>query len=170
MWIIVTGPDKSGKSTLCKALSYHLLTPIRKCTHDIQFRDLPDIIKDHFEASQGHPYVLWDRWHYPEDIIYGPIVESRPSPLMFVMQDIEDGLMHADGVFVYVTAEPETISERYQESGDDYLSLEQLHEVSKWYSVFMKTTRIPVITINSSWCKPEDMVDIVLKELGRLKV
>ena len=171
MWLIVTGPDKAGKSTLCKALSDDLGLPIRKCTHDIEHGALGSIIQEHTMLANKEENVLWDRWHYPEDIIYGAIVEHRPSVLSFYAPQVEYRMTEEIGaVYVHVTAEKITLVERYEASGDDYLSVEELMEVKDWYDYFMKNTTVPVVTINSSWCTPEEMVELVLSDLRRLKI
>lgn len=166
MWIIVTGPDKAGKSTLCEQLGYHLLKPPMKCTHNIDHLKLEQITNKHIKMFGGDT-VLWDRWHYPEDIIYGAIVEHRPSVLSFQTHILETDLFIVDAHFIHVTAEPADLIARYNQSKDDYLSMEQLLSVKTWYDRFMKMTTIPVCHINSSWCTPEEMVTKALDYIRR---
>ena len=167
MWLIVTGPDKSGKTTLCRALSDIYQVPVRKCTYAIDHRNLRQITAEHLCLYETEK-TLWDRWHYPEDIIYGAVVEHRPSVLAFHQHAIESMLHKVGAVFLYLHVNREVLVERYEQSGDEYLTVEQLLLVYDWYREFMHRTSLRVININATFLDTAEVADKVQQKLRRM--
>ena len=77
MIILLEGPDKAGKSSLAKMLSERLEIPIKKHSHCQSAQEAFGCAKQvlyEYKKELDRPTQIWDRFYYPSDLIYGPIV------------------------------------------------------------------------------------------------
>ena len=184
MRLILIGPDKAGKSTLARNLheifggalihakripSQPTLVAYVKSTMKMinEGVDFPIDPKGTEYVNPSHP-IIFDRFNYPDDLIYEPIVEGRPSPLSDITNEIENNLIANKFIFVYVTANWDCILQRYRDEGDHYVDEEQLIKTYNEYQGFEQRTAVPLVGVNTSYADEASVVHQVIKSLAQI--
>lgn len=158
--IIFLGPDGSGKTTISKWLATKLAGEgftYHKC--DYRQENKPELAMELLEnASQ----VIFDRFYYPDDIIYSRVVHERENPeepmdwdtpYWKSYNDVRDRLAELNTLMFYVTASPEKLKERATNWADDYVKEEELHKITTLYDRWRKaliTWPIIVVEIDTT--------------------
>lgn len=148
MWVIVTGVDGAGKTTLCSILKDRLQMSTRKRTVADSRNPIDTVFKD---LDSNIDNILWDRWNYPEDIIYNAVVENKGSDLIYRLSDIEAKLNKKGVLFVIVYAKVETLLERVNNRGDHYVTGKHLPALAREYVRFYNSTTVPTILVDSTY-------------------
>lgn len=143
MIVVLEGPDLAGKSTLAHRIMSSTLNAERlrqgppSPSVDILEQYLRPIQDWCYEPMLVRPSLLvMDRWHVGE-LIYGPILRGR-SRLTGQQADYIDMVLQTFGAsFMYITAEPKVLQERWELRGDDLIERRQLAEIHIEYEKWM---------------------------------
>jgi len=165
MFVIVTGPDRAGKTTLVSKLQEQIyFNIIHKGVAPKTDTEANEVLWDIlvFRLKNMDKSFLCDRLNYPDDLIYSPIVTGTNNSLMERDQAaIERVLKQIDPFFVYVTCDIDTLSQRWLELGEDpYVSWEQTVAIHALYEHFFANTEYPYIRIDTSIHDSYDTSDI----------
>ncbi len=171
MIVIVVGSDKSGKSTLVENLRARRGWPSVKFSKEDA--SLPIMLTAIQDATLLFP-TIYDRFPYPDDLVYSPVVEGKPSSLERYSWSLERLLEIKEAVIVFLHANLVVITKRYASSGgDEYLPLNLVNDVFDGYVRFLKTTSLPYIEIDTSYRRPATVLKMasgfINKKLRRAK-
>lgn len=141
--VCLEGPDLAGKSTLARSImSVTLNAELLKQgppppDEDILERYLRPIQRWCYDDMLVRPnLIVMDRWHVGE-LIYGPLLRDA-SRLTGQQADYIDMVLQTFGAsFIYVTAAPETLQQRWELRGDDLIERRQLAEIHIEYEKWM---------------------------------
>ncbi len=172
MFIVLDGPDCGGKTSLAKGLGAVLGIPVHKLVAPRNQGELLTDIKELLLDLVPTP-CIFDRWRYPTDKLYSPIVEGRTS----ISEEYEEPILEAfkrNNVFlVYVYASPTILLARYnryslEERAEDYIKGEQLLTIAESYQKEMQRLRglgVPVLFVDTSYLAPEEALRYVSLEI-----
>jgi thymidylate kinase len=165
--LIVTGPDRSGKSTVAKLLSEELKIPYFKYSQDkkaLSGSDMTSLmlkIADpyfvEFLKQTGHSTII-DR-HYESEWCYSKVLGRQTD---------EKGVWESDRLFSEI---PATIlifkRKSYEGVSDDdpRLNQETLEKLAKQYDEFALRSKCRVLTFEFDKFEPIEMTKTVLKKL-----
>ena len=127
--VICIGPDGAGKTTLLKHLSKMVDMPVHKCDYRTD-----DKLAEAHKLLDSQINVLYDRFYYPDDIIYGS-VKGVLSP---DYTEIITKLQHLNTIFIYVTAPFEVLKDRSASWKDDYVCIKELPIIVDNYRILLK--------------------------------
>lgn len=144
MLIVLEGADMVGKTTLADALIGAAVTrgveriallsagppdPGRTVMEIYEH----DLLAHRSQIMDPGTLIVADRWHLGE-LIYGPLLRDQSLLTPASMEHVELLLDALGAVRVVVTVrKPGDIVARFQERGDDLVSLKQIQEINKWY-------------------------------------
>ena len=162
--VIFVGPDGSGKTTISKAVAEKLAADgftYHKC--DYRQEDKPELSKRLMSEAIN---VIYDRFYYPDDIIYSRVTHERTSeePMDWETSywkkynDVLTLLCELNTVYIYVTADAETLKQRSSTWADDYITVEDLNKIRCLYdrwSRFIVTRPIVLFELDTT-DKPVD--------------
>lgn len=164
--IILIGPDGSGKTTIAKILAEKLNYQYWKGTYKEDNKSIRalDLIKKR--------RVIFDRFYYPDDIIYSEIKGQPASAVDLINYEEVRKYMENTGVFiyVYVTCAPWGIKSRLGARGDAYVTFGEVLESIRKYQKFIKETSIPVMTVDTSTITPQQAADIILTNVKERRI
>lgn len=133
--IALEGPDGAGKSTLADAVIKTLKKRYPK--DDIEYLHFSQLKQDPldeyafpfegYEPDSGIHFVC-DRFHWGE-LIYGPLYRSQSALSKAAYRWVELYLAARGATTWHVTASLETVQERLQTRGEDYLAPEDVEHV-----------------------------------------
>jgi len=155
MIAIVVGSDKSGKSTLVERLRIDYGWWVSKFSKDDAkiLKVLRCIELISYLASKCS--LVLDRFPYPDDLVYSPVVEGKPSKLEPYKEYIDRALCKAGVVLVHLFANPYVISHRYAAQGGDlYLPLEKVESIVRRYREVLGNSKMPWTEIDTSYKRP----------------
>jgi NTP pyrophosphatase (non-canonical NTP hydrolase)/GTPase SAR1 family protein len=169
--VIFIGPDGSGKTTIAKKVS-ECLTPegfrYHKCNYEQD--DKPNLAQT-LLASQTN--VIYDRFYYPDDILYSRVQWDKAHPEGPAMDwstdywkqytEVLSTLCNLNTVFIFLVASEEVLQQRSQAWKDDYIDTNDLHKICTLYSRWrQQMTGRPLIIfdIDSS----DQTVDVIVHE------
>lgn len=177
MIIILTGPDHAGKTTQASIISKQMQLPTFKtsvCKSKQLFDEsVQNVIKTRRELdSVDMPVMFLDRFHYPDELIYTPIVENRLSYLEPAGNlYLQRWLQEQKTIFVVLTADINVLINRHRERGDYYISEEHLAQIYEQYEKFCADCQMPVIRIDTSKDDPFDttfkMASAIMEVMAR---
>lgn len=123
--VIMIGPDGAGKTTLMKRLTEILGMPIIKC--DYRAADKITACKEHLHS---HINVLYDRFYYPDDIVYSRVKDNAYPDY----SEIVELLKQRNTVVIYVYAPLEELVKRSAAWADDYVATSELTRIIEVYN------------------------------------
>ena len=188
MFLIVSGCDRSGKTTLIQKIQerLHLFFPDK----DIQYKHFSqpkakedsDLSLAQIAYDEYTSFIMSAHYDYPDTIflidrfyecenIYAPLYRNYDSPYRYNLDKLLTQYLTIPVLFVYVKADKEVILQRIQECGEDYVNLEDIPKVINLYNDYIKTIRVPYIIINNN--KNEDLesnVDLCINSLERMYI
>lgn len=149
--VIIDGPDNGGKSTLAAKLKEQVKGEHHKAI-TLQDDQLTfDTVVQYLANFREHDeIVIWDRWYYPTDLIYNPVLVGRQSPLAPHVRFIEALLNVGNTIILHVTADPADLIARFQVRGDEFITEEMYEAILRNYNTFMSHTKLPVRVINTT--------------------
>lgn len=151
--VIFIGPDNAGKTTIIKGIQDILDCDVIKynpAKEEIMRTNLHKAVTEKREKI-----TIWDRFHYPDDIIY-----DSKSPL--IPEELEIRKTFKDALFILVTASEQTLLDRYKILGDPLRSPMKIVLVKQLYDIFYKHNKDNVIVRDTTsttieddvaWCK-----------------
>ena len=161
MIVIVTGPDRAGKTTLVNNLRnwvnfdvyYKGVAPKSHADADDA---LWELLMDKLQNSTQR--FLCDRLPYPDDLIYSPIVVGSPNPFITqALPVVERVLRSMSPFFIHVTCPLPTLRQRWKDLGEDsYVTLEQNEAIWSDYHAFFKNTSFPHTRIDTYLYSPDE--------------
>lgn len=153
MIIIMGGPDKAGKTTLVKHLKEYFSAIECKGTvlEPETLSAITESYIDMFERNTDTNFIC-DRFNLIDDRVYSPIIENRPAA--YTKEEIEDfekRLLKLKTIFISVTADYDTIVERYEKAnGDPYTSLACIKDLQKQYNKIREETLLPSVEVDTT--------------------
>jgi cytidylate kinase len=141
--VILIGPDCSGKSTVAEYLAQQYgVLPIgnRRINDDMEAAlHVLNFVNTSVRKDDA-PFVL-DQFMYPVDIVYNKVLRDSESVMTKVEPLIVKHLVEQDVLFLHVDADSKTITERFEQRGDELWDLEQILKVAQAYRTYFKTKR-----------------------------
>lgn len=140
MIVVLEGIDKTGKTTLAKALEAKGFTYMR-CSQPTgdPYLEYMGILK----ACEAKTLVVLDRFCYGE-LVYGPLYRgvSKLSPTQ--LRNLELKLLALDGRLVYCHDTKEAIAGRFVTDGETFAKAELLPQMLERYAAVVKASILPV--------------------------
>ncbi len=163
------GVDKTGKTTLIDEVALELGWGVQRYRAPFTRKQIQQnvqrVITEH-EAATNNYNMLYERWNYPEDLIYGPVIEGKTSILEPLRIAIEHRLLPLGCLFVYTTAPLPLIRRRFKlAKGDYYVPVKKIGKLEKAYLEFLEQTAIPYITIDTDRPTIEENVDTIMLKI-----
>lgn len=153
MFIIFTGCDRSGKTTLARAYyNYQLKRNSNiEYIHFIAPKTQSEAKEKYFNfintANLNKLYIL-DRF-YESEYVYAPIYRNYHIDYL---EEIEQLLSQKQkALFIYVRTPLQVIQNRLEHIGDDYINIKDINIICSNYEQFFDMTSIPFITINGDY-------------------
>ena len=143
--ICISGCDRTGKSTICNKLSELLNC---KSVHFSAPKTLEEGKKQYFDfLDTVEPFknVICDRFHDGEHI-YAPIYRNYESNYL---QEFEQKLKKHPYLFVNTKSSLQTIIERIEKVGEDFVKPEHYELVLNSFDRFLEKQSMPYIMINT---------------------
>lgn len=156
MFLVVTGPDGAGKSTLIQNLQENFKTSFDVVHKGVPPKDIYDaeatlwqVLFDRIRTGRSY---LCDRLNYPDDLIYSSIITGVNSDLI---ADQEAGIVRVlkecKAYFIYVTAPLDVILERDAARGGDPYVRRNAHEaIHREYEEMFEMFPLPFSRIDTS--------------------
>lgn len=151
MFLLVEGPDGAGKTTIINKLLHkfpetlylHFSTPT---DYRLQF----NLYKNAIIENQYAPFVIFDRCWY-SDAVYGIVMRGREEITKQEIKELEQAIISCGGGLVaYVMSDTETMWNRCQARGEDYIkSIEQLEKIVFRYEQVMFDIGLPMIEVRT---------------------
>jgi len=168
MIFIFIGPDMAGKTTLATSICRRSILPYRKFSHyptpeesvAAAEKVVDDLLMDIPSAR------VFDRFHFPDDLIYGPATNRYDIPQEIFIRYIDNvskKLETLQASFIYCHADLEVLNARYAERGDDYIVPEYLPAIIAGYRKWLDSEyfdRFDILELDSGILTPEKMVRI----------
>lgn len=174
MIIIVTGPDKTGKSSISSFLRHYFNAVVIKGS--VRKREaIPVVTESYIETFERNPdqNFLCDRFHIIDERVYSPaIADRRPIFSREQIQEYENRLRKLNTVVIRTDAQYHIIERRYEDlGGDEYTQLDDVNRVREFYDTVIEQTTLPVISIDSTHdsikqnvCDAISGVELVMRE------
>lgn len=151
--LTITGPNGSGKSTIAEKLTVLLNTKYR---HFDKVKTLEEGKKQYFDflktVNQNESYIL-DRFYEGEDI-YAPLYRNYQ---MNYLNEIEHEIVKDHNfMFAYITADLQTIIDRIDVRGEDYVKPEHFATERKLFDEFITKQKMPFIKVDTTTAPVEE--------------
>lgn len=145
--ITITGPNGSGKSTIAEKLTSLLNT---KYKHFDKVKTLEEGKKQYFDFLQelnSDDFYILDRFFEGEDI-YAPLYRGYK---MNYLNEIEHAIVKDNNfMFAYITADLQTIIDRINIRGEDYVKPEHFGTERQLFDEFIAKQHMPFIIVDTS--------------------
>jgi thymidylate kinase len=152
MQVIFEGPDGAGKTSMSEKVA-EILKAKRikavvlhddKLTKDTAFEELRDM-------QQSSEITIRDRWYYPSDTIYNPVVADKPSAFSVADRTVIQHALYMVGTLVIVViADVSVLIERVGARGDDYIQSKHIPDIYHGYQDFVEHVALPYEIIDTS--------------------
>lgn len=171
--IIVTGCDKTGKSTLIKGLT----TALADSDYKYHKGDLPKSTEEAINTAHAIIYrcdshnksFLMDRFNYPDELVYSHVMAGTPSSeLIDQFSEIFDWLVETKPLFIYCEATEYDIARRFIAEKEEVVGIDQIKDILGQYRKYMAILRaagVPVLQLNSSHMTATSMLAIALDQI-----
>lgn len=165
MIIITCGCDATGKTTLIEQLSKELNYNIVKgssfqITGNKTNKELFESFTDLLETDN----VIFDRYIY-SNYVYAPLYEDYSVLTEEQVRFIERELK-GDAIVIYLTASTETIKQRFETRGEEYVSIDEIDKIKLGYEKVLMHSDLPVYTYNTSIISTEEIVEDIMDILN----
>lgn len=140
--VIFIGPDGAGKTTLLKNLSSMVDMPVCKCDYHTE-----DRLSEAHKLLDSQINVLYDRFYYPDDTIYGTVKNLKFPDYTEVVHKLKT----LNPIFVYVTAPLDILEKRASAWQDNYVTKADLPKIIKQYGhvlSFLRDLGFPILKLN----------------------
>lgn len=155
MIVICIGNELTGKTTFSERLAQELQWERIKCIRIPSSQKRPEAIDKFLDMHFTQKHIIFDRWYFPDDIVYEPLFYKEQSTLLPVQDIIERKLRRLNTMMLYFKADIKTLEMRYAKRGDEYRTLQDLKKIDIGYSKFLATTSIPYAVIDTTSSTPE---------------
>lgn len=171
IFVVIEGPDCSGKTTLIARLEelFDLKSEknLRMTSHkEMTAAFAEDLVFNHPRKTKVG--ILKDRWQYPSDIIYEEIHGRKPSRLLEWEPTLIRQFVEGNVLFLYVKASPDELIRRLGERGDEEMDEAKLRAAALVYESFFRTrTDLPSATIDTTNMTEEEVAYTALDLIMR---
>lgn len=163
--VIFVGPDGSGKTSISSVVAQRLSGEgfvYHKC--DYRQDDKPELALQLLNESN----IIFDRFYYPDDIIYSRIVwerEHSEEPMDWntdywkKYNKVVENLCNVNTLVIYVDASDAVLQKRAAAWADNYVKVEELQKIRTLYQrwmQFISTLPVIVCTLDTS----EDGIEV----------
>lgn len=161
MIILVEGVDKTGKTTLSNELA--TITGFEYRKHSTMHSSLDALVaaKNVMNGLSTKKNYVFDRFYFPSDLIYGPIVGGY-SHSKYVMNEYHTQvlpLMQEHGiVMIHCTASDKVLAERFIRDEEEYATVDQILQLAAGYRKFVSECRFRYFTLDSTNTFPKEML------------
>lgn len=170
MIVIFIGADNTGKTTIARRVSSHFNWELRKfmpASDEDKLTIVYDLIEEMtIRKSHGEPHLICDRMNYPDDLVYGPIIDGRPSLFRGLEGSLERQLNDLDTLLIYTEADLGDVKKRFESEGDWLIKIETIPAIVKNYEQFLRDTSMCYIRINTSDTSLDECVNIAIRAIG----
>lgn len=157
MVIIIEGVDGTGKTTLANYL--HELTgyELQKYSNHVGWAEAVGITLARTFCKFDHS-IIYDRHHFPSNLIYGKIINGyiHPKPVfVWYINDVQKRLEELNTVMILCTASIETLERRLEkahttERSSYIVPFEKIRNLRESYEAFFRNyVRLPWIRLDS---------------------
>lgn len=174
--VIFVGPDGSGKTTIAREVAWQLAGEgftYHKCNHEQEEKPYLSL---QLLASQTN--VIYDRFYYPDDIIYSRVLHERTSeepidwntPYWKTYNAVSNQLSELNTVYFYTFAVEDVLRERAVAWKDDYISTDELNKIRQLYDKwlgYMGTRPVITIGLDTTNRSVEDCVAFCIDHIHR---
>jgi thymidylate kinase len=161
--IIMEGTDKSGKTTISKALSSRIGIPRFKVQRDnynwspeMNLKYLTEGITQFLEQSGSS--IILDRWH-PSDFVYDRLFKRQSDDIKIM--DIDGRLAKLDALLVVCYKTPEHYEVDLEDA--DFVNPSMYDEMNDLYKEFISKTKCKVLHLNTSDRDIEEQLSKIIK-------
>lgn len=169
MIILFEGVDKTGKTTISTKLAEAMGFQYRKHSTMKSSVDAMQAAQKVLSDITTHKTYVFDRFYFPCDLIYGPIVGNyQHSPFIMSMYKgmVVPIMLEHDVIFVHCTASDEALAERFIRDEEEYASVGQIQAIASEYRSFAKMGPFTkVITLDSTNTPTEELYEQLVKQL-----
>lgn len=163
--IILTGPDKAGKSTLCANLiKVHPELTYIKGVRPTSYEETMERVTKLLETikNSSNPFIF-DRFHYPDELIYSDFNRDNPLPSNvrdWYLNTVVPELKSIGTSFVYCYADVDVLVKRFLASGETDIKAEWLAGLRSRYDQWAVTELdLCCLTLDSTRMSETDMLD-----------
>lgn len=162
--IIVCGCDGSGKSTLENKLQEKLHWDITKgssfnlakCSNKELFCHFINILK-------GEKNRIIDRFAHC-NVVYASKFTDYAMLTNRQFKCIQSKIEENNNLLIYVHADEKVINERINKRGDDYIDINDIHDIIERYEmIFNKDSKFKYIDVDTTNGITNEMVDYIIK-------
>jgi len=166
--LLMEGPDLAGKSTVTTLLSKRLGIPAYKGVGPddinvsikdravIEFNQLTNFL------TQTDVDVIIDRMYLSEWVyasVFGREFDENN------VKKIDEMFSKIDAINIIITANEDTLKERYDKRGDPKIDVIGIITVKDRYDQIAQKTKTPCITVETDDMKPDEVVDFLCEQL-----
>jgi len=173
MLVIVEGPDKVGKTTLCKNLSKSLCAPVIKGKRPEEKGKYGEghaagyhsaVLEIHRKTKMS---MVLDRFHLSE-YVYSKL-KGRPFDKISWNKVDRELATFDDVILVYLSSTVANITSRVKD--DEYISESEVRKLVDLYDEVIKTTAIRnIIRVNTTFFSPRQTLIYTLEEIGQKRI
>lgn len=161
--VILVGADCTGKTTLADNLrAYYGIASVANRRIPGDLNAIHSVLTFALEVIPHLEFIL-DQWQYPVDVVYRATLENEQSPIVSIADKLVPHLNENGVLFILLTADPETITARYNVRGDELWNLDQILSVAAVYPAYMKLSGVNYRTIDTSKYSPVEVFDHAIR-------
>ena len=148
MIIIISGCDRTGKTTFCNQLksklnNYEYIHFSVPATEEQAYNEYLNFINT---ADSNKLYII-DRF-YESEAVYAPIYRNYH---IAYHQKFDDLLRKNHKIlFIYIQADLNIIKQRINDIGDDFININDIEKICFNYNIYMQSIKLPYIIINNN--------------------
>lgn len=166
MNLLVIGVDNTGKTTLVEGLRKKLRWPVFNFPTQSDPVMAVETCRRGIFAADQFENIIFDRFPHPDDIVYAPVVTDKAisKTLMAMHTDwILPLMLKGNFKIIYCEASLSVLERRLADLGDEYINASHLRSLMDGYEVYLKSTPLPFIRLDSSELNPDQMVEQAMR-------
>ena len=162
--IAVCGSDCSGKTTLINRLRESLNWQVVKGSSFELSQCSNEELYQKFDGMTHYEEVVFDRFIYC-NAVYAPLYKDFAMLTDEQRREIERKISNK-AIIIYLEADMETLIERMNTRGDDYVTVDKLSAIKKGYELAMsKVENVEVLRFNTTQQTTDSIVEAILEKL-----
>lgn len=158
MTIIVVGCDCTGKTTLIDRISKKFgIEVLRGSSFELTANKTNEELYNTFMNLTTVRNVIFDRFMYC-NYVYAPLYEDYSRLTKYQIGLIESQMVN-DTVVIHLTADKETIMERFNTRGEEYVTEDKIQTILDSYDEILKDSKLKVIKFNTTELSVDDIME-----------
>lgn len=163
--LAVCGSDCSGKTTLINRLQESLNWEVVKGSSFELSSCSNEELYQKFEEMTHFENVIFDRFIYCNEV-YAPLYKDFALLTDDQRREIESKISNRV-IIIYLEAEMDTLIERMNLRGDDYVTVDKLAEIKEKYNESIsKIKNVEVLKFNTTYKSTDSIVNDILARLN----